>query len=258
MLITVGNAHLKIHSQCFTRIYPSYSWNFVTQIFKQFFGQELKRSLHKYFGEKQRKIHFQYHIVGPERRYWNWISIHFLPSINHIWPPGANISEKLKYYHDRVWLEKKYLCSKMWKLASSNFERWKGNFELEKGNFQRWKGHFILVSALSKSTASWNRCLLYSSLVETILKQMQHTILNEEDDHDDHDHDGDDIMMLNGRFNQALNYFASNKSHFERNLIRLSLPVAAFPLSDSHNVLSFWQCSQADKRKATLPFAKRY
>ena len=24
MLITVGNAHLKIHSQCFTRIYPSY------------------------------------------------------------------------------------------------------------------------------------------------------------------------------------------------------------------------------------------
>ena len=94
MLITVGNAHLKIHSQCFTRIYPSYLWHFVTPIFKQIFGQELKRSLHKYFGEKQRKIHFQYHIVGPERRYWNWISIHFLPSINHIWPPGANISEK--------------------------------------------------------------------------------------------------------------------------------------------------------------------
>ena len=143
----------------------------------------------------------------------------------------------------------------MWKLASSNFERWKGNFELEKGNFERWKGHFILVSALSKSTASWNRCLLYSSLVETILKQMQHTILNDEDDHGDHDHDSDDIMMLNGRFNQALNYFASNKSHFERNLIRLSLPLA-FPLSASDNVPSFWQCSQADKRKATLPFAK--
>ena len=146
--------------KCWTRIYPSYLWHFVTPHFTQIFGQELKRSLHKYFGEKQRKIHFQYHIVGPERRYWNWISIHFLPSINHIWPPGANISEKLKYYHDRVWLEKKYLCSKMWKLASSNFERWKGNFELEKGNFQRWKGHFILVSVISKSAASWNRCLL--------------------------------------------------------------------------------------------------
>ena len=88
--------------KCWTRIYPSYLWHFVTPHFTQIFGQELKRSLHKYFGEKQRKIHFQYHIVGPERRYWNWISIHFLPSINHIWPPGANISEKLKYYHDPV------------------------------------------------------------------------------------------------------------------------------------------------------------
>ena len=88
--------------KCWTRIYPSYLWHFVTPHFTQIFGQELKRSLHKYFGEKQRKIHFQYHIVGPERRYWNWISIHFLPSINHIWPPGANISEKLKYHHDPV------------------------------------------------------------------------------------------------------------------------------------------------------------
>ena len=60
--------------------------------FFQNYKSHFLQQFNKYFRVRQGKIHFQYHIVGPERKYWKWISIHFLPPINHIWPPGANIS----------------------------------------------------------------------------------------------------------------------------------------------------------------------
>ena len=103
---------------CVIAMHPS---SFKLYIHLSFKDKSFSKNLHfkitftwgveKLFCGKQRKIHFQYHIVGPERKYWNWISIHFLPPINHIWPPGANRSYTRKHVifphcdSDSAWLE---------------------------------------------------------------------------------------------------------------------------------------------------------
>ena len=118
--------------------------------FFQNYKSHFLQQFNKYFRVRQGKIHFQYHIVGPERKYWKWISIHFLPPINHIWPPGANIScsPKNDIFHQMSNKQSWRPIFQLWdvKICEPILNCEKAILSWQRDNFQRWKGHFMLVS----------------------------------------------------------------------------------------------------------------
>ena len=118
--------------------------------FFQNYKSHFLQHFNKYFRVRQGKIHFQYHIVGPERKYWKWISIHFLPPINHIWPPGANIScsPKNDIFHQMSNKQSWRPIFQLWdvKICEPILNCEKAILSWQRDNFQRWKGHFMLVS----------------------------------------------------------------------------------------------------------------
>ena len=109
--------------------------------FFQNYKSHFLQQFNKYFRVRQGKIHFQYHIVGPERKYWKWISIHFLPPINHIWPPGANISCSPKKMISFIKYQTNSLGDQFF-----NCETWKFVSQFWTVKRQFWAGKGIIFS----------------------------------------------------------------------------------------------------------------